>query len=148
MKCASNKRRSRGLGCAGVTSLEFAIVALGFFLILLSVGDLGRYFLTAHSLRTLTSELARATLIGCASLAPNGTYNLPSSGTESVATAEVAVPFLLAANFTSGPSASCSKNASGAATITASASYNFTFVLPIFASASGPISSSTTMQSY
>jgi Flp pilus assembly protein TadG len=39
--------------------LEFALVAVPFLFLLIAAMDLGRYFITQHSLRTLTSEAAR-----------------------------------------------------------------------------------------
>jgi len=60
MSCAYNKTEDWRLGRAGVTSLEFAIVASLFFMALFSCMDLGRYYLIEHSLRTMVAEAARA----------------------------------------------------------------------------------------
>lgn len=146
MKCASSRRRP-GLDCAGAASLEFALVGLAFLLILFGTLDLGRYFMTMHSLRTLTSALARATLVYCGRTGAvyTSSCNLPAAGVDS---AESQVPFLKSIDFTSTPSATRSQAVAGVATITASATYNFTFVLPIFARLSGPISASTTLRTY
>ena len=72
MSPASNKRSPR-LGCAGVTSLEFAIVAATFMALVIGCMDLGRYFIIEHSLRTFTSEAARAALANTAMSATGGT---------------------------------------------------------------------------
>lgn len=53
------KRWRRPLGRAGVTSLEFGIVALLFLTVLIGCMDLGRYYLIEHSLRTVVAEAAR-----------------------------------------------------------------------------------------
>ena len=45
---------------AGTVSLEFALVALPFFLLMFACVDLGRYFITRTSLHTLTSEARRS----------------------------------------------------------------------------------------
>jgi Flp pilus assembly protein TadG len=134
MSFASNKRRAGGLGCAGTTSLEFPLIAIAFFFILFAAMDLGRYFLTQHSLRTLTSELARATLAYCMQTGASykAACNLPANGTQSVASAEAKVPFLTAGDFSGTPSAA----------------YNFNFVLPIWMNLNGTISETTTLTTY
>jgi Flp pilus assembly protein TadG len=125
--------------------MEFALVAIPFFFITFATFDLGRYFLTQHSLRTLTSELARATLVFCAGQSQTSQCNLPATGTQSVASAEAKVPFLAPASFASTPSAarSAADQNTGQMTITASVSYNFSFLLPFWSSLSGPLSETT-----
>ena len=44
----------------GTTALEFGLIGLPFLLMLLSIFDVGRYAITAHSLRTLADANARA----------------------------------------------------------------------------------------
>jgi hypothetical protein len=63
------------LGCAGVTTLEFAIVGALFLLLLFGSMDLGRYYLVEHSLRTMAAETARYALSH-----PLWAGTLPSSG--------------------------------------------------------------------
>ena len=45
--------------------MEFALVAVPFLFLLIAAMDLGRYFITQHSLRTLTSEAARSAVVNC-----------------------------------------------------------------------------------
>ena len=63
MSPVCNRPGWRRLGRAGVTSLEFALVAALFFTVLIGCMDLGRYFLIAQSLRTVTAEAARLALV-------------------------------------------------------------------------------------
>jgi Flp pilus assembly protein TadG len=147
MSRASSNRRRSVLGSAGTTSMEFALIAIPFFFITFATMDLGRYFITQHSLGTLTSELARATLIYCTGKSPNSVCTLPAAGTPSVQTAKAAVPFLAGA-FASGPTASRSvvNTNTGEMTITASASYNFNFFMPLWTGLDGNLSSTTNLR--
>lgn len=148
MSRASSRNRGRPLGSDGTTTLEFALVAVPFFFISFAIVDLGRYFLTQHSLRTLTSELARATLVYCSGQSQTSQCTLPATGTQSVQAAETKVPFLVADSFASTPSASRgAMNANtGVMTITASASYSFSFIAPMWANLNiSPITESTTL---
>jgi Flp pilus assembly protein TadG len=65
---ASARRRRRG--SAG---LEFAIVGGLFFVMLLAAIDLGRYYLTLHSLRTFAAEASRH---GAVAMSGAGTQTL------------------------------------------------------------------------
>lgn len=127
-------------------------MAIAFFSILFAAMDLGRYFVTQHSLRTLTSELARATLTYCAQSGASYTTacSLPAAGAQSVASAKAKVPFLTSTgSFVGTPSATRSAaNAAGVVTITASAAHDFNFVLPVLVGLSGTISESTTLKTY
>jgi hypothetical protein len=102
--------------------------------------DLGRYFVTQHSLRTLTSELVRATIVQCA-----GNVAACTLSGANVAAAESKVPFLVAARFTATPTSTRTAISAGTGvmTITASVSYPFTFTFPVFARYSGAIVEST-----
>ena len=130
MKSAS----SRALGTSGAVSLEFVLIFMTFFTMLLALSDLARVYVTANSVRTLASELVRQTLIYCANQSQTTACALPSTGVNSVATAENTVPFLLTSGFAATPSASRSavNAATGVRAITASASYNFSFLLPVW----------------
>ncbi len=44
----------------GTTALEYGLIGIPFLLMLLGIFDLGRYTITAHSLRTLADANARA----------------------------------------------------------------------------------------
>jgi Flp pilus assembly protein TadG len=148
MKCASDRRCPRDLGRAGTVSLEFALIAIPFFLLTFAAMDLGRFFITWHSLRTLTSELARATLVYCASASYGSSCPLPSSIEQSILQSKTPLLYATSANFASTPTASRSAAVAGVATITASASYNFSFVVPAWTGLTGPISSSATLSVY
>src|SRR3974390_2994097 len=65
MSCATNRRPLCRLGRWGTVSLEFALVAVPFVLIMIAGMDLGRYFITEHSLRTLAAEAARSAMVNC-----------------------------------------------------------------------------------
>jgi Flp pilus assembly protein TadG len=140
MPHAFNNFRHLWLGQAGTTSLEFALVATAFFAIMFAGMDLGRYFITQHSLRTLTSELVRATMVQCA-----GTSTACTLSGANVTTAENKVPFLVQGNFVVPPTSTRTaiNPATGVMTITASASYPFTFVFLGFTGLSGPIAETT-----
>jgi hypothetical protein len=142
-----------------VASLEFALVGLAFFMILFTAMDLGRYFLTVHSLRTLTSELARATMVWCARQDAQGLTSpggppctLPAAGAVSVASAKLKVPFLVAGSFAApAPSGTRSFISPTEASITGSAAYNFSFIVPWLSSVNpslNPIQQTTTMDTY
>jgi len=123
------------LGRDGTSSIEFAIVAVVFFNIIFATMDLGRYFITQHSLRTLTSELIRATMVQCV----GNTAACQLNGAN-VTAAEAKAPFLAAANFAATPTATRSAaDTNGVMTITASASYAFQFVFPVFSGLNGNI---------
>ena len=85
--------------------------------------------------RTLASELVRQTLIYCANKLQTTACALPSTGAKQCRhRGEYSVPFLLTSGFTATPSASRSAiNATtGVMGITASVSYNFSFMLPVW----------------
>jgi Flp pilus assembly protein TadG len=128
--------------------MEFGLIAIPFFLIGFATFDLGRFFITEHSVRTLTSELARATLVYCANQPTGSVCTLPAAGTQSVQSAEAKVPFLIAGGFAAGPTASRSaaNTSTGVMTITASTSYNFSFIMPVWRSVTQV--SQTTQLSY
>jgi len=130
MKSAS----SRVLGTSGAVSFELVLIFMTFFTIFIAVCDLARFYVTANSVRTLASELVRQTLIYCANQDQTIICTLPSTGTHSVVTAETAVPFLGTSGFAATPSASRSpiNAATGVMGITASASYNFSLMLPVW----------------
>jgi hypothetical protein len=110
------------------------LIFMTFFTIFLAVCDLARFWVTTNSVRTLASELVRQTLIYCATQSQTTVCALPSTGTNSVATAEASVPFLLTGGFAAAPSASRSAMdaTTGVMGITASASYSFSFMLPVW----------------
>ncbi|MEO3474538.1 TadE/TadG family type IV pilus assembly protein [Roseomonas sp. CAU 1739] len=60
-KSASAKRRP--LGRRGISAVEFAIVAGLFFLAMLAVMDMARYYVTMHSMRNVVAQAGRALMI-------------------------------------------------------------------------------------
>jgi hypothetical protein len=116
---------------------------------LLAGMDLGRYFITEHSLRTLVSEAARATLVQCYG-APGACALTASTGTENWQTAEAKVPFLISASLQSLTARQTSPNqTTGERTITVTASYPFTFTLPAWTGLNAslnPITATTSLK--
>jgi Flp pilus assembly protein TadG len=123
------------LGRAGVTSLELGIVALLFLMVLIGCMDLGRYYLTEHSLRTIVAEAARARLVGAI---PNGTISGPT--TDSFA---AIAPFVNNANLISLTVTQSPSFLLGVTTITVTGDYQFTAWSPIWSSLNGTISEQT-----
>lgn len=127
MSPASNSWRRHSLGQDGTSSLEFALVAIPFVFMLLATMDLGRYFITAHSVHTLVDEATRSAVVNC--------FGLQSCnyGT-AVPTPSVVwnkVPFL--SSSVTGASLTASQSydtGTGIRTITTTATYPFSFVLP------------------
>ena len=129
MSCASSSLRRPSRGQAGTASLEFALVAVPFFLLIVAVTDLGRYFITRDSLRTLTSDAARSAVVNCDGLgACSFTTAVPSPQT-----LWAKAPFLSYGQTGSSLTASQSVDANGVRTITVTAQYPFAFILPAWA---------------
>jgi hypothetical protein len=141
MSLGFNNRQRLTLGRSGTSSLEFAIVVVPFVLIIIAGMDLGRYFLTQHSLRTLTSEAVRAMLIACY----GATAACPMGSSDKAAVA-AKVPFLVAGSISWPTANQSAPNAStGERTISVTVTYPFTFILPAWVgqNAGSPISEST-----
>jgi len=140
MSHVSNSRRCPRLGRKGTSSLEFALVAVVFLSLMFAGMDLGRYFITQHSLRTLTSELIRATMVQCA-----GTITACTLSAANIQAAKAKVPFLVSANIglPTTPTRGAVNPNTGVMTVTASASYAFVFTLPALSSLSGTITNNT-----
>jgi Flp pilus assembly protein TadG len=143
MSRAFVKRRRLLTGRAGTASLEFALVALPFILLMLAGMDLGRYFITKHSLHTLTSEAARSMLVNCFNQAAQ--CNLSATSKSTVATM---VPFLDPNGVTwVTANQSAPDPATGVRTVTVNVTYPFTFVLSAWSSLfSSGISDTTSLQ--
>jgi hypothetical protein len=62
MSFVCNRSKPR-LGCAGVTSLELALVLAGFMFLMTAIFDLGRYFFAIQSMVTLMNDAARYEMI-------------------------------------------------------------------------------------
>jgi hypothetical protein len=135
MKSAS----SRTLDRSGAVTFELVLIFMTFFGIFIAVCDLARFYVTANSVRTLASELVRQTLIFCAkqdlvTKDQTTTCTLPPTGANSVDTAQAAVPFLKTSGFPVTPSASRAPidATTGVMKVSASASYNFSLMLPVW----------------
>jgi Flp pilus assembly protein TadG len=129
MRFAISRRR---LGRSGAAALEFALVGGAFFLMVLGAMDLGRYFMTLHSLHTVLGNAVRAALVdqtfsGC-----------PATATQVAA----AAPLLQPSQITLCVART---SASGVNTITVTASYQFNFVLPNWVSSSGTLTDTTSV---
>ena len=126
MSYASSRRRRRSRGQAGATSVEFALVAMPFFYLLIGAMDFGNFFITQHSLRTLSSEAVRSTMVNC----PKGPC---SNGTAipSQQTLWAQAPFLTYGQPGSSLTANQTVDSNGIRTITVSIQYPFTFMLSI-----------------
>jgi Flp pilus assembly protein TadG len=111
----------------GAAALEFVLVGGIFFIVMLAVIDLGRYYMFLHSARHATSEAGRAALIASACTSPSTVGN--------AARDSVRAGFL-------GPSfnltATCSE-AQGIRTWTITSSRPFRWIIPVFGTTDTPI---------
>jgi Flp pilus assembly protein TadG len=138
-RCWRCIRRAGGPGDrAGLASLEFAVITLPFFLLLLCGMDMGRYLIVEHSVRTAAADAIRAIAVN-------------SSLTNDQCKQQVApsVPFLDSGSL----HMTCTSNkntTTGVTTATVTASYPFSFLLPVFAAGdpAGGSLTETTQQSY
>jgi TadE-like protein len=124
---AFNNFRPSLLRLSGTSSLEFALVAVPFVFMMFGGMELGRYFITRHSLHTLVDETARSAVVNCFNqkTCPYGTAVPTPSNLWST------VPFLQQS--LPGASLTASQTfdtATGTRTITVTANYPFAFVLP------------------
>lgn len=119
---------------SGVAALEFALVLLPFVLLMVGTMEIGRYFFTVQSLRTMVANAARMAMIdgtlASVTAIPAGTgtncsntYALTNSLRDTVI---AATPFL------DGTVKVCINNPSGtgARTVLVKASYTFSSVIP------------------
>jgi hypothetical protein len=123
MSSVSNRRR-RGLGCSGITSLEFALVFVPFIWLMTGIFDIGRYFFTIQSMATVLSGAERYSMINPL-WAP--------CGTDSWATAATIAPLLDSTqiNLCVTPINGVGTNGPGAVTqIQVTVTYPFTAVTP------------------
>jgi Flp pilus assembly protein TadG len=125
MSRAFARRRNRLADEAGSTSLEFALVAIPFLFMLIAGMDLGRYFITQHSLRTLGAEAMRATLIYC--FGQTTACSLPTANEQA---AKAMVPFLAGSSIVLTANQTAAVAGTGFRTITVTAQYPFAFILP------------------
>ena len=125
----------RKLDQRGVAALEFCLVAVPLFTLMFVIFDLGRYAITAQSLRTLANAGARAMMINCYTPAainktsPSGCTTDYLSATDK----QLAAPFLYSNGSSAPPTVSTTAGAS-ALTVTASQP-SFTMIMPIWGTA-------------
>jgi hypothetical protein len=138
MSPRSSKRNARRQRASGATVLEFALVFPVFLLLFAGTLELGRYFLTQHSLRTAAAEAARAALAD-STISPGGAKDCSNA----VASVGSVVPFLAL-----DPAAEmlCVTRNSTTRVISVTATYPFDFFLPILSTSSGAISVSIDLQ--
>lgn len=118
----------------GAAALEFALVALAFFYLLIGTLELGRYFVTQHSVRTVVAEAARSAWV-----------NAPAGGCGALTTAQRTAaesfsPFLSVAQLTL---TLATGNAAGVSTTTTTATYPFTSYMPLLTGLTGTITETT-----
>nr|WP_294556172.1 TadE/TadG family type IV pilus assembly protein [uncultured Rhodopila sp.] len=126
MSYASSSLRRLSRSQAGATSVEFGFLAAPFLFLLIGAMDFGNYFITQHSLRTLTSEAARLAMVNCAGLGnclSAAAAPLPSS-------LWATAPFLTSNSSLMGKQSV--DPSTGVRTITVSVQYPFTFMLSFF----------------
>lgn len=138
----SGSRRALRLGRdrRGATALEFAVIGTIFITLLLGVVELGRYYFTVQSLRTVAAEAARAYLIRSnLDLIANPTRCQPVIATVTPADLQVSgrTPILAASRLTISapvfesntplptPAPTCTTRR-----VRANVSYTFNFVVP------------------
>jgi len=138
MCCATNSGTRQRLGQAGVATLEFALIATAFFILLFGAMDLARYFATEQAVRTVASEAARHAIV-------DSTWTYSGAPTSGAAAAIAATAPLLAPgtiNLTVTQSVVGSQT-----TVAVTVTYPFTFIMPILSPAnpsSGLLSDSVT----
>jgi hypothetical protein len=147
----------RKLDQRGVAAFEFCLVALPLFTLMFVIFDLGRYAITAQSLRTLANAGARAMMIYCYTpteigITPSSPWSAtntsPSSCTgdplPSDAAKQAVAPFLYFGGLT--PTLSIPAPAVGATALTVTASQTgFTMLMPIWGTALNAPSASTSV---
>lgn len=115
----------------GAVVAEFSVFGLVFCLLLFGALDLGRYQITAQSLRAVAASAARTALVLAEPNAPSGCAAKPSDSAllASVRTTS-ATPLLSLSSV--GLTSSCAQDANGVRTISVTVTYPFSFVAPVF----------------
>lgn len=125
--------RRLALDRAGASALEMALVLPAFLTMMIGVLEIGRYFFTLESLRSVTAEAARLSMIDptqkSSGVVMSGNSITSCTASNSLSTAAAAkTPFIYPANLTLCISYT---NASDQITIRVSTQYPFTTLLPI-----------------
>jgi hypothetical protein len=105
MKFVSNSDRRGWLGCAGVTSLELALVLVPFLWMTMAIIDLGRYFFTVQSMVTLMTDAQHYAMINPALVNNIRCYDFKSWPGPTAATSQMLDPTsdLLCVDFPNQP---------------------------------------------
>jgi hypothetical protein len=137
----------RNLDQRGVAAFEFCLVAVPLFTLMFVIFDLGRYAITAQSLRTLANAGARAMMINCytpAVLQHNAPTGCSGDPLPSDAAKQAVAPLL----YTTGgpPTLSIPAPAAGATALTVTAAQpNFTMIMPVWPTSFNAPSASTSV---
>jgi hypothetical protein len=137
----------RNLDQRGVAAFEFCLVAVPLFTLMFVIFDLGRYAITAQSLRTLANAGARAMMINCytpAVIQHNSPTGCSGDPLPSDPAKQVVAPFLYLGGLT--PTLSIPAPGAGATALTVTASQpNFTMIMPVWGTALNAPSASTSV---
>ena len=120
--------------------MEFGLIAIPFLFIMIATTDLGRYFLTQHSLRTLTAEATRAVMVNCF----RATTACSLNGAQASAV-EARTPFLIPGSINLAANQAVPSSATGLRTVSVTATYPFNFVFYLWSANSGNITETATV---
>jgi Flp pilus assembly protein TadG len=134
----------RNLDQRGVAAFEFCLVAVPLFTLMFVIFDLGRYAITAQSLRTLANAGARTMMIKCSLLNPTVTQNSVCSGDPlpSDAAKQAVAPFLYS---NGSPTPTLDVPVTATSPLTVTASQNFTMIMPVWPTTFNAPSASTSV---
>jgi type II secretory pathway pseudopilin PulG len=120
-----------------VVAIEFAIVGLIFFTLLLGAVDLARYQFVKQSLGSMAQEAARTALLAASTSAVQGggCGTLPANLPGAVTTPVNPTPILVPARLTLTAGCTTDPASNGARIITVVARYPFDFVVPFLSAA-------------
>lgn len=130
----------RGLGQRGSTTLEFALVALAFLMLLLGSMEVGRYYFTSEAVRTVTAEAGRRTMLAYRSTSP-GTCPTSTDIKTYVTSTVARSPFIGASNLTLN--VTCGTTTEGGKSLRVAVSYPFSTPVPWL-----PVSTTITDESF
>jgi hypothetical protein len=132
----------RKLDQRGMAAFEFCLVAVPLFTLMFAIFDLGRYALTAQSLRTLANAGARAIMIDCytnAAIQKQSPTGCTGDPLPSVAQKKAVAPFLYAGSLTP----TLNSVAGGSALTVTASEPGFKMLMPIWGAALNAPSAST-----
>ena len=117
-------------GRKGASALEFALIGAAFFIVMLAVTDLGRYYMFLHSARHATSEAGRAAMLASACTANSTVGN---------AARDAARAGFLGPTFNLTASCSAAAGSSLTWTWTITSTRPFRWIIPVFGATETPI---------